>query len=211
MVRLSKNLRMDLMRNSKSEVDESAVNPLETKTEARSGVMRMFRSRSRLLSAVIVSLIVSACLVSCLKHNYQSLSEIIDNTTWTGENECFFTVPDEETIKNTSYHGTVRISFVQDEVSISVEFYYSFQELDPVYNYWNTRSGTEIFKGNATYVCKGNDITIKDFRWNNNLAEQFGGDEWTGTYNENNGFMGLKNVFGDILTLRGGSYDYYYY
>jgi hypothetical protein len=167
-----------------------------------------------LLSVVIISLIAVICVCFCKKNEFKTkpLSKIINSSTWVGQS--FFTVPDTETISDASYRGSVRISFMHNEASISTEFIYTYSYPDSTWNYsndtWryflNTGGYQSILcKGKATYTCEGNDITIK-IKWDSELAEKFGGNEWTGIYSENSGSMGLKNVFGDIVTFSSSYY-----
>ena len=212
MITLSKNSG----KNSKSAINGVVEqNPSATKTVARHKIM---------LSAVIISLIATTCFFSCLKEKYHTLSEMINNNNnWVGASEIFISIPDSDTIRDASYksdiYQPIQISFVQDEARISVNFYYSHSYLDSTYNYydetwsyfWNTPWNFPvqiIFKGNGTYVCDGNNIAIKNIKWDNKVAEKFGGEEWSGTYNPKDCLMGLKNVFGDTVTFR---VDGYYY
>ncbi|MCL2132333.1 MAG: hypothetical protein FWH36_07795 [Lentimicrobiaceae bacterium] len=225
MITLSKNSGTSSKWNSTSEVNIVVEqNPSVTKTELRPKEMRMFCFQKKLLSVVIVSLIVSTCFFSCLKEKYHTLSDIINNSIWTsGTCERSFTVPDSDTIKDLSlysnYYYPFTISFLEGEAVIIANFNYTYNFLDSMYNYyedrweyfWQPMWGTlEItFKGIGTYVCDGNNITIKNIKWDYETAEAFGGEEWTGTYNANDGSMELKNVFGDMATFRiEGAYLY---
>jgi hypothetical protein len=158
----------------------------------------------KLLSVIIVSLIITMNFFSCGKpYTPRPLSEELPNTVWQGQESYSFRIPDTETLKDGSYYGSVKILFLKDEASISANYTFNYQYLDTTYGYeyWYNGSQYGTFKGNATYSCNEDDITIK-IQWDNELAEEFGGNEWIGTCNENRYSMFLRNVFGEIITFR---------
>ena len=136
------------------------------------------------------------------------LSEVLPNTVWEGSS--YFRIPDTETIREASYQGGIRIVFLKDEASISASYNFHCQYLDSSWNYstetwdyhWQQNYGKyEVFKGNATYTCKEDDITVK-IKWDSEIAENLGGSEWIGAADEYRNSMFLRNVFGDIVTFR---------
>ena len=155
----------------------------------------------KLLLVGIFSLILLMCFFSCRKpYTPPPLSEVLPNTVWNGD--CFFRIPDTETLKDAAYQGSIKILFLKDEASVSTSFNFSYQYLDTTYgyDYWNYGSKYEVFKGNATYTCNNDDITIK-IKWDSEVAENLGGTEWIGTCSAENQYssMILRNVFGDIV------------
>jgi len=157
----------------------------------------------KLLTLAIFSLIITMSFFSCGKpYTPPPLSEVLPNTVWEGSS--FFRIPDTETIKDASYQGGIRIVFLKDEASISASYNFYYQYLDTTYgNYWVQGSKYEVFKGNASYSCNEDDITLK-IKWDSEIAENLGGNEWIGAADEYRNSMFLRNVFGDIVTFRKG-------
>jgi hypothetical protein len=167
----------------------------------------------KLLSVVIFSLIVTGSLFSCRKYTPPPLSEVLPSSIWSGG--CSFSIPDSESITNAKYSGSVQILFLKDEANISTDFSCTYKSLDSSYYddqwnyYWNDKYEYNVnIKGTATYECKGDDVTIKIIKWENNLGEQYGGKEWKGEGISNeyqSTSMFLKNVFGETVIF-GRSY-----